>query len=147
VSQPSLPQEAQIELLTGLEAWDCHANNAHSGNKIDEVKSNLPLPEQPPKASDWNSADERNVNVGSGGNAASGGQLRDPATGGSAVRADAEALKTNTTAGGGREAHDNLGGIPNDAVTREAKHKSGTVDTTGKDYGYPQKSDPSSGLK
>ena len=27
-------------------------------------------------------------------------------------------------------------------VTREAKGKAGTVDTTGKDYGYPSKSDP-----
>ena len=35
--------------------------------KIDEVKANLPLPEDPPVASDWQSADARNVNVGSGG--------------------------------------------------------------------------------
>lgn len=35
-------------------------------DKIDEVKANLPLPEQPPVASDWQSADARTVNVGSG---------------------------------------------------------------------------------
>jgi hypothetical protein len=35
--------------------------------KIDEAKANLPLPEDPPVASDWQSADARNVNVGSGG--------------------------------------------------------------------------------
>lgn len=61
---------------------------------IDERKANLPLPEQPPVASDWNSADATKVNVGSGGdvasdistgNAASSG-LREPATGGSGVR-------------------------------------------------------------
>ncbi|KAF6833923.1 hypothetical protein CPLU01_05218 [Colletotrichum plurivorum] len=38
-------------------------------DKINEVQKNLPLPEQPPVASDWQSADARNVNVGSGGNA------------------------------------------------------------------------------
>jgi len=32
-----------------------------------------------------------------------------------------------------------LGGIPNDAVTRDAKDKAGLVNTTGKDYGDPQK--------
>ncbi|KAG6035309.1 hypothetical protein E4U41_006140 [Claviceps citrina] len=36
-------------------------------DKIDRVKANLPLPEQPPAASDWQSADARTVNVGSGG--------------------------------------------------------------------------------
>lgn len=30
-------------------------------DKIDEVKANLPLPEQPPKPSDWNTADARPV--------------------------------------------------------------------------------------
>ncbi|KAK3942289.1 hypothetical protein QBC46DRAFT_78506 [Diplogelasinospora grovesii] len=35
-------------------------------DKIEEVRSNLPLPEQPPVASDWQSADARNVNVGVG---------------------------------------------------------------------------------
>lgn len=35
-------------------------------DKIAQVQANLPLPEQPPTASDWQSADARNVNVGSG---------------------------------------------------------------------------------
>jgi len=55
--------------------------------KIERVKANLPLPEQPPVASDWQSADARNVNVGSGrfsgdvstGDGATSG-LREPAT-------------------------------------------------------------------
>ncbi|KAF4125660.1 Conserved hypothetical, protein [Geosmithia morbida] len=34
--------------------------------KIDQVKANLPLPEQPPKPSDWQSANANTVNVGSG---------------------------------------------------------------------------------
>jgi hypothetical protein len=104
---------------------------------VNEAQSNLPLPEQPPVASDFNSSDARTVNVGSGGQEASiasgGGALREPAVG----------------AGGasGREAKDGLSGIPNDAVSREAKNHSGLADTTGQDYGYPQKNDPSSGLK
>ena len=104
---------------------------------VNEAQSNLPLPEQPPVASDFNSSDARTVNVGSGGQedkfASGGGALREPAVG----------------AGGaaGREAKDGLSGIPNDAVSREAKDHSGLADTTGKDYGYPSKNDPSSGLK
>lgn len=34
--------------------------------KIAETQANLPLPEDPPTAPDWQSADARNVNVGSG---------------------------------------------------------------------------------
>jgi hypothetical protein len=122
---------------------------------IDERKANLPLPEQPPVASDWNSSDARTVNVGSGGAAADissselrgGDALRGPSTADSDVRVDGEEYKTNTAGrGAGREGQDNLGGLPNDAVAREAKHKKATVDTSGKDYGYPSKSDPSSGL-
>lgn len=59
-------------------------------DKIAEVQANLPLPEQPPTASDWQSADARTVNVGSGGTEASIGTdkgaeagLRGPATKGS----------------------------------------------------------------
>jgi hypothetical protein len=55
--------------------------------QIDRVKANLPLPEQPPAASDWQSADARNVNVGSGGVSTgdkdSSVGLREPATQGS----------------------------------------------------------------
>jgi len=66
--------------------------------QIARVQGNLPLPEDPPVASDWNSADARNVNVnvGSGGtesdissrvDAATSG-LREPATKESGVRAE-----------------------------------------------------------
>lgn len=61
---------------------------------ISERQANLPLPEDPPTASDWNSADARKVNVGTGGVEAdidSSGEgsttgLRGPATKGSGVR-------------------------------------------------------------
>jgi len=104
---------------------------------VDQAQSNLSLPEQPPVASDFNSADERTVNVGSGGQegsfASGGGAIREPAvaTGGPAAR----------------EAKDGLDGLPSDAVSREAKDHSGLANTTNKDYGYPSKNDPSSGMK
>lgn len=71
---------------------------------IEERKSNLPLPEQPPREPDWNSADSRTVNVGSGRTEDSttyGAQsiaadpLRTP-TADSAVRIDAEEWKSPT---------------------------------------------------
>lgn len=57
--------------------------------KIAETQANLPLPEDPPAASDFNSADARTVNVGSGRseaeanigtNDASKAGLREPAS-------------------------------------------------------------------
>ncbi|AEO63533.1 uncharacterized protein THITE_2108927 [Thermothielavioides terrestris NRRL 8126] len=36
-------------------------------DKIEQAKSNLPLPEQPPQASDWQSADARTTTASSGG--------------------------------------------------------------------------------
>jgi hypothetical protein len=75
---------------------------------VDEVKSNLPLPEQPPVASDFNSSDARTVNVGSGG----------------VAQADVDLSTGHVT---GRETKD---GLPNDAVAREAKDHSGLADTT-----------------
>lgn len=99
---------------------------------VEERKANLPLPEQPPVPSDQNSADARNVNVGSGGvsedfthgNAGASG-LRDPATGDSSVRTDGEAWKTHTApdASVGRQGKDDLDSLPADAVTREARGK------------------------
>lgn len=104
---------------------------------VDERKANLPLPEQPPVASDFNSADERTVNVGSGGQedsiSSGSAALREPAIG--------------DASGAAREAKDGLKGIPNDAVTRDQKNHSGLAQTTNKDYGYPSKNDPSAGLK
>lgn len=81
---------------------------------IEERKSNLPLPDQPPVASDWNSADATKVNVGSGGTqsdisygAGSESGLREPATGGVTGGVDTKV---------GREGHDNLDTIPKDAT-------------------------------
>ncbi|GAB7365757.1 hypothetical protein MBLNU230_g7092t1 [Neophaeotheca triangularis] len=112
---------------------------------INERQSNLPLPEQPPVKSDFHSADQSTVNVGSGGLSDSFSKgndaLREPATGDSAVRADADANKVHTLGQNvGREAIE--GAIPNDAVARGSKGKDGLADTTNKDYGYPQKNDP-----
>lgn len=81
-------------------------------DQINRRQANLPLPEQPPVASDWQSADARNVNVGSGkvqsdistGDAASTG-LREPATVSSAV----------DMSGIGRQGKDNLEETPKDA--------------------------------
>ncbi|KAK5130431.1 hypothetical protein LTR08_002130 [Meristemomyces frigidus] len=122
--------------------------NKSKAEIIEERKANLPLPEEPPVKSDFNSADGSATNVGSGGisSSISSGDdpLRGPATGDSAVRTDPSSLSTNTQGQGvGREGADGLGGIPNDAVTRDAKNKAGLVDTTNPDKGYPQKSDPS----
>lgn len=84
-------------------------------------------------ASDFNSADASSVNVGSGGQATGNfskgdDALRQPATG------------IESAAGVGREGIE--GGLPNDAAARGKKDQSGLVDTTNKDYGYPQKNDP-----
>jgi hypothetical protein len=114
-----------------------HVDMKADAGLVNERQSNLPLPEQPPVASDFNSSDARTVNVGSGGQEASitsgSGSLREPAVG--------------DASGAAREAKDGLGGIPNDAVTRDQKDHTGLAQTTGKDHGYPSKSDPSSGVK
>ncbi|TKA71997.1 hypothetical protein B0A55_07664 [Friedmanniomyces simplex] len=121
------------------------ANRESKKEIIEERKANLPLPDQPPVASDFNSADGSATNVGSGGvsDTFSGGNdaLRGPATGDSAARTDASVTGENTQGQGvGREAVE--GGIPNDAVARGSKDKEGLNQTTGQDYGYPEKSDP-----
>ncbi|KAI0179516.1 hypothetical protein GGR52DRAFT_310188 [Hypoxylon sp. FL1284] len=84
------------------------------GDHAEEVRSNLPLPEQPPVASDWNSADSRTVNVGSGGvqsdistGAGSTSGLREPAS-----KADADLSNV------GRQGKDNLEGPPQDAKAK-----------------------------
>ncbi|KAG6995442.1 hypothetical protein G7Y79_00045g081130 [Physcia stellaris] len=90
---------------------------------IDERQAGLPLPDQPPVASDWNSSDESKVNVGSGrleeGMSYGNDALREPATSDSNVRTDGAEFSKNTAApsGVGREGHDNLGGLPKDART------------------------------
>ncbi|OIW23641.1 hypothetical protein CONLIGDRAFT_637612 [Coniochaeta ligniaria NRRL 30616] len=85
-------------------------------DKIERVKANLPLPEQPPVPSDWQSFDERKVNVGSGGvssgNVSTGdgvsSGLREPATQGSDM----------DMSGISRQGKDNLGEPPKDARSR-----------------------------
>lgn len=82
-------------------------------DKIEEIRTNLPLPEQPPVASDWNSADARNVNVGAGSvssdvstGAGSESGLREPAS-----QADADLSNV------GRQGKDGLGAPPKDAAS------------------------------
>ncbi|KAK1760596.1 hypothetical protein QBC47DRAFT_408655 [Echria macrotheca] len=87
--------------------------------KIARAQANLPLPEQPPVPSDWQSADARNLNVGTGavesdisyGDASSAG-LREPAT------QSSEQIDMSRF---GRQGHDNLDAPPKDALTKEAK--------------------------
>ncbi|KAK8073551.1 hypothetical protein PG994_004450 [Apiospora phragmitis] len=83
-------------------------------DKIEEVKSNLPLPEEPPVPSDFNSADASATSVGSGrvsddvstGDGASSG-LREPAS-----------TKDADLSNVGREGKDNLSGPPKDAAAK-----------------------------
>lgn len=94
---------------------------------IEERKAGLPLPEDPPVASDWNSADGRTTNVGSGGvesdvsygNGSDAG-LRGPATADSSVRTDGETWGTNTapSKGVGRQGEDKLGYGAGDVVDK-----------------------------
>lgn len=85
-------------------------------NKVEEVRTNLPLPEQPPTASDWNSADATTVNVGAGRvesdvstGAGSTAGLREPATKASADT-DMSAI--------GRQGKEGLDGPPKDAKAK-----------------------------
>lgn len=90
-------------------------------NKADliaERQANLPLPEDPPVASDWNSADARTVNVRAGekqpelsNSAVSSTGLQGPATQGSGVREEGGADLSNV----GRQAKDGLKDLPEDA--------------------------------
>ncbi|KAL4934154.1 uncharacterized protein BDV17DRAFT_285893 [Aspergillus undulatus] len=93
--------------------------NTDKKAQIENTKSNLPLPDQPPVASDWNTADQRTVNVGSGGVEApisgdNDSALRGPATASSSVREDGSETKRNTQPTGnvGR------GDLPKDALAR-----------------------------
>ena len=77
------------------------SNNKNKKDVIEERRSNLPLPDEPPVASDFNSADASTVNVGSGGvqsDLSYGGgsdSLRGPATSDSGVRTDGESFNKN----------------------------------------------------
>ena len=86
---------------------------------------NLPLPEQPPLAADWQSFDQRPVDVGSGGvegpiSGEDDSALRDPSTVGSSVRESAQELHIVTAPGGavGRQGKEHLSGPPKDARAR-----------------------------
>jgi hypothetical protein len=92
---------------------------------IDERKANLPLPEEPPVPSDWNSADERTVNIMKGSKdsdivsrdastATSTGLSGGPATKGSGVREEGGVDLKEV----GREGEEHLGGLPKDALKR-----------------------------
>lgn len=100
------------------------SSNTSKADIINERQQNLPLPEEPPVKSDWNSADPSTVNVGSGGvqsdvsyGGGSESGLRGPATSDSSVRTDGEQFGTNTSGPGkvGREGKDDLEGLPSDA--------------------------------
>jgi hypothetical protein len=86
---------------------------------ISERQANLPLPEHPPVASDWNSSDVCTVNVAAGerqsevstGDASTTG-LREPATAGSGVRQEDGA----DLSGVGRQGKEGLDGLPKDAT-------------------------------
>jgi len=95
------------------------AEQQSKADLIEERKNNLPLPEQPPVASDFNSTSDV-VNVSSGdqptGNFSKGDDALRTATG------------SESQAGVGREGIE--GGLPNDAASRDKKDKAGLVDTT-----------------
>ncbi|KAG9236234.1 hypothetical protein BJ875DRAFT_457143 [Amylocarpus encephaloides] len=101
-----MPEQSKTDLIAGRQA-------------------NLPLPNDPPVASDWNSADARTVNIEAGerqdelpaggsvstGNTESTG-LREPASKGSGAREDGGA----DLSGVGRQGKDGLSGLPKDAT-------------------------------
>ena len=74
-------------------------------------------------ASDWNSSDGSKLNVGSGGvegDVSYGGDIREPATSESSARTDGGTVGRNASQpqGVGREGHDGLGGLPEDALKK-----------------------------
>ncbi|CEL09526.1 hypothetical protein ASPCAL12661 [Aspergillus calidoustus] len=99
--------------------------NTDKQSEIDKAKANLPLPEEPPVASDWNSADQRAVNVGSGRlegpvSGENNSALRGPATASSSARESGEETHriTQPTGDVGRQGHDHLRDLPKDALAR-----------------------------
>ncbi|KAJ5135513.1 uncharacterized protein N7515_004791 [Penicillium bovifimosum] len=96
--------------------------NTNKSEEIQKVKENLPLPEQPPVASDWNSLDQRATAVGSGRfeRPPDDSGLRESATAGSSARIDGEQLHKNTAPSDklGRQGVEGLQHPPADATTR-----------------------------
>ncbi|KAI4221951.1 MAG: hypothetical protein L6R36_006530 [Xanthoria steineri] len=100
------------------------SSNAPKPEVIADRQSKLPLPDDPPVASDFNSSDASTTAVGSGGvqsDVSYGGGsetgLRGPATSDSALRTDGAQFGINTSGPGkvGREGKDGLEGLPADA--------------------------------
>ncbi|KAH7025888.1 uncharacterized protein B0I36DRAFT_329360 [Microdochium trichocladiopsis] len=83
--------------------------------KVDEVRQNLPLPEQPPVPSDWQSADARNVNVGSGRDVTSDISTGPASTAGLREPQASDNVDLSKI---GRQGKDNLDGPPKDAAYR-----------------------------
>lgn len=99
--------------------------NTDKGKEIDERKANLPLPDQPPVPSDWQSRNKEPVDGGSGRvegpvSGENNSALRYPCTVASSARLDGdEWLKeTQPGPGVGRQGHDNLDSLPRDARER-----------------------------
>ncbi|EYE99146.1 uncharacterized protein EURHEDRAFT_408400 [Aspergillus ruber CBS 135680] len=116
----TIPKDSEVSALKSMVN-----ENTNKSKEIENHRSNLPLPEQPPTASDWQSADQRTVNVGSGSREGplSGeynSALRDPATASSSVRIDGDEWHRSTAPSGnvGRQATENLDGLPKDALSR-----------------------------
>ena len=93
--------------------------------QVDQTKVNLPFLEQKLVASDWQSADQRTVKVGSGlleGHISGehNSALREPATASSSARLSGEEWHQNTEplSNLGRQGKNNLDGLPKDARTR-----------------------------
>lgn len=73
--------------------------------------------------------------------------IREPASGQSAFRVSGDEYKTNTEGFNvGRTRVEGLDKPPNDAVAGDKRGTTGVTGTQGKDYGYPHKNDPSSGV-
>ncbi|KAI1490265.1 hypothetical protein F5X96DRAFT_669909 [Biscogniauxia mediterranea] len=90
--------------------------NVSKNDKIEQARQNLPLPEQPPTASDWNSADARTVNVGSGHDVASS----DVSTGAGSDAGLREPASTKDAdlSGVGRQGKEGLEAPPKDAAAK-----------------------------
>lgn len=100
-------------------------NTQSKADLINERVAGLPKPEQPPVASDFNSADA-SIAQGSGAISGTTGQTG-PETAESSVRVDGNITKTNTAPG-----PDAARGtpLPNDAVAQGSKQKADLANTT-----------------
>lgn len=121
---PFPPPHRTLAKTTGTSRQSIVDQNSKPKSEIiAERQSNLPLPDDPPVASDWNSSDASKVNVGSGGvesDVSYGGDIREPATSDSSARTDGETFGKNSSLpqGVGREGHDGLDGLPKDALKK-----------------------------